>query len=143
LFFSFAKLKTENPTYETIKICKKEIIEGVALQNDSRRYYPKSATLAPLIGRVNHDGKGVSGIEGEFNPTLSGQNGIELLSFNQASQKAYFNSVAHKKLKHGNNITLTIDANIQFHAYTAIKKSVEKHDADSGSTIILSPNVKF
>ncbi|CAC9556034.1 hypothetical protein [uncultured Gammaproteobacteria bacterium] len=136
----FAKLKTENPTYETIKICKKEIIEGVALQNDSRRYYPKSATLAPLIGRVNHDGKGVSGIEGEFNPTLSGQNGIELLSFNQASQKAYFNSVAHKKLKHGNNITLTIDANIQFHAYTAIKKSVEKHDADSGSTIILSPN---
>jgi cell division protein FtsI (penicillin-binding protein 3) len=45
----FAKLKTENPTYETIKICKKEIIEGVALQNDSRRYYPKSATLAPQL----------------------------------------------------------------------------------------------
>ena len=136
----FAKLKKDNPTYKTVKTCKQKRIEGVALQGDTRRYYPKSATLASLIGRVNHNGKGVSGIEGEFEPTLSGQNGIDFLSFNQASQSAYFNPVAHKKLKHGNNITLTIDANTQFHAYTAIKKSVEKHDANSGSAIILSPN---
>ncbi|MCS5586703.1 MAG: penicillin-binding transpeptidase domain-containing protein, partial [Gammaproteobacteria bacterium] len=48
--------------------------------------------------------------------------------------------VMTKKLKHGRNIGLTIDANIQYHAYAAIKKSVQYHDADSGSAIILAPN---
>lgn len=136
----FVKLKTDKPTYETVKVCKREKISGVALQDDTRRYYPKSASLAPLIGRVNYKRKGVSGIEGEFDSILSGQNGIKSLSFDQSSQGRYFNPVVHTKLKHGEDITLTIDANIQFHAYAAIKKSVEKHAADSGSAIILNPN---
>jgi hypothetical protein len=32
------------------------------------------------------------------------------------------------------------DTNLQFHAYAAIKKAVEKHEANSGSAIILKPN---
>lgn len=136
----FAKLKTNTPTYSTIKTCKQEYIKGVRLQTDARRYYPKSASLAPLIGRINHSKKGVSGIEGEFESTLAGQNGVVRLDLNQDSQGSYFNPVIHKTLKHGQDIQLTIDANLQFHAYAAVQKSVEKHDANSGSAIILKPN---
>lgn len=133
------KLSSDKATSSPITICKMEEIHGVRLQTDTRRYYPKSASLAPLIGRVNHNGKGASGIEGEFESTLSGQNGVKSLGFNQNSQGGYFNPVTQIELKHGENITLTIDANIQYYAYSAIKKSVEKHDADSGSAVILNP----
>ncbi|RUM76887.1 MAG: penicillin-binding protein 2, partial [Candidatus Thioglobus sp.] len=136
----FAQLKESKTTYKTVEICKKRKIDGVRLQADTQRYYPKSASLAPLLGRVNHDKQGVSGIEAEFNTTLTGENGITQLSFNQDSQGSYFNPLIVNQLKHGQNITLTIDANIQFHTYTAIKKSVEFHDANSGSAIILAPN---
>lgn len=121
-------------------ICKNEKINGVRYQEDTRRYYPKSASLAPLIGRVNHDKIGISGIEGEFEPTLSGQNGTQSMRFNRTSPTRYFNPTTEIALKHGKNITLTIDANIQFHTYTALKKSVDKHQANSGSAIILNQN---
>ncbi|KAA0440370.1 MAG: penicillin-binding protein 2 [Candidatus Thioglobus sp.] len=117
------------------KICKMEKIKGVHLQTDNRRYYPKSAQLAPLIGRVNRDKIGTSGIEGEFNPTLAGQNGTQFLRF---ENKAYFNPATQKAHKNGDDISLTIDADIQHYAYSAIKKSVQKHAADSASAIVLN-----
>jgi len=93
-----------------------------------------------LLGRINHDKQGASGIEREFEHILAGQNGILQLNFDQESQGSYFNPVMTKKVKHGENIELTIDSNIQYHAYAAIKKSVTYHNADSGSAIILAPN---
>jgi cell division protein FtsI (penicillin-binding protein 3) len=57
------------------------------------------------------------------------------LGFNSDSQGAYFNPIVHKALKHGQDIQLTIDTNVQFHAYAAIKKAVEKHEANSGSAM--------
>ena len=134
------KLKENKPTFKSVETCKKRKINGVRLQADTRRYYPKSASLAPLIGRIGHDKKGASGIEREFETTLAGQNGVTHLVFNQDSQGSYFNPTTTNDLKHGQDITLTIDVNIQFHAYAAIKKSVEFHDANSGSAIILAPN---
>ncbi|SMN13895.1 Cell division protein FtsI [Peptidoglycan synthetase] [Bathymodiolus heckerae thiotrophic gill symbiont] len=136
----FVKLKTHKPTYSLVKTCRTERIRGVRLQTDTRRYYPKSASLAPLIGRINRNKKGISGIEGEFESALAGQDGVVYLNFNQDSQASYFNPVVHKSLKHGQDVQLTIDADIQFHAYAAVKKSVNKHNADSGSAIILKPN---
>jgi len=82
----------------------------------------------------------VSGIEGEFETILAGEAGVTELSLDQDFQGSYFNPLIVNQLEHGQNIELTIDANIQFHAYAAIKKSVEFHNATSGSAIILAPN---
>ncbi|HIC40266.1 MAG TPA: penicillin-binding protein 2, partial [Piscirickettsiaceae bacterium] len=136
----FTKLKEVKTTYQTVEVCRKESIKGVALEADTRRYYPKSASLAPLLGRVNHDKIGESGIEREYESMLAGHDGTSQLSLDQDSQGSYFNPSVVSPLKHGQDIELTIDANIQFHAYDAIKKSVEHHEADSGSAIILAPN---
>lgn len=133
-------LKENKPIYVSYEDCNKRKISGVALQTEMQRYYPKSASLSPLLGRVNHDKQGVSGIEGDFNHTLAGKNGLTQLSYEKKSQGSYFNPMTINPLKHGQDIKLTIDANIQFHAYAAIKKSVEFHDANSGSAIILAPN---
>ncbi len=136
----FAQLTESQATDRIVEICQRQKISGVRLQTETQRYYPKSASLAPLLGRVNHDKQGVGGIEGEFEAALSGKNGVTQLSLNQDSQGSYFNPLIVSKLEHGQNIALTIDAGIQYHAYAAIKKSVEKHQADSGSAIILAPN---
>lgn len=122
--------------------CKKERIKRFAfdIQQDSQRYYPKSASLAPLLGRVNSTNKGRSGIEGEFENVLAGKNGKSHLNYINNHNKAYFNPQIEHELRHGGDIELTIDTDIQYHAYAAIKKSVLKHEADSGSAIILAPN---
>ncbi|MBE8189926.1 MAG: penicillin-binding protein 2, partial [Candidatus Thioglobus sp.] len=113
-----ASIKPEQKSHKKITKCRREVVQGVALQEDSLRYYPKSAALAPLLGRVNNHKKGISGIEGEFEAILKGQNGNSQLNFNANSHGSYFNPVSKKPLKHGQDIVLTIDANIQFYAYS-------------------------
>lgn len=136
----FAKIKEDKPTYSTTQACKIERIKGVRLQTYIHRYYPKSSAFAPLISIVNRDKKGISGLEGEFEPILAGQDSVAHLSFNPKTQRSYFNPVVQQTLKHGQDIKLTIDADIQFHAYAAIKKAVKERQADSGSAIVLQPN---
>lgn len=125
---------------QVTKCSNKRIGQSVVLQQDTQRYYPKSASMAPLLGRVNSQNKGGSGIEKEFEETLSGSNGKAYLNFTNNNDKAYFNPQVDTELHHGQNIELTIDSDIQYHAYAAIKKSVLKHEADSGSAIILFAN---
>jgi cell division protein FtsI (penicillin-binding protein 3) len=136
---NMARLQDVVGEKKTILKCRKERIgQAVTLQQDSQRYYPKSASIAPLLGRVNAKNQGGSGIEAEFENILSGVNGKSHLNFN--ADKAYFSPQITNTLHHGENIELTIDMDIQYQAYTAIKKSVLKHDANSGSAIVLSPN---
>jgi len=40
------------------KCRKRRVGQGVVLQQDTQRYYPKSASMAPLLGRVNAENKG-------------------------------------------------------------------------------------
>jgi cell division protein FtsI (penicillin-binding protein 3) len=133
-------LQKTKTTHTLVKQCKRARIAGVALQQDTKRYYPKAASLAPLLGRVNANKKGSSGIEGEFENSLAGRDGQSLINFKAHTNKAYFNSKTTTQRQQGQNIMLTIDADIQYHAYEAIKKSVQKHEADSGSAIVLAPN---
>ncbi len=124
---------------KSITKCRKERIgQALALQQDTQRYYPKSASMAPLLGRVNAKNIGGSGIESEFENILAGKNGKAYLNFK--NDQAYFNPQVKTDLNHGQNIELTIDTDIQYHAYAAIKKSILKHEADSGSAIILAAN---
>ncbi len=133
-------LQKTKTTHTLVKQCKRARIAGVALQQDTKRYYPKAASLAPLLGRVNANKKGISGIEGEFENSLAGRDGQSLINFKAHTNKAYFNAKTITQRQQGQNIMLTIDADIQYHTYEAIKKSVQKHEADSGSAIVLAPN---
>jgi cell division protein FtsI (penicillin-binding protein 3) len=127
----------------TLKCNKRKIGYGISLQDQKNRYYPKSNMLAPLIGRVilgdknKKDKVVISGIESSFNATLSGVNGQTSLTHKYA--KNYFSEAVTTPLKNGKNIHLTIDSNIQYQAYRALKKSVLARQADSGSAIILNP----
>lgn len=131
----------DKDNYQMVERCKKRSVgQGVVLRDDERRYYPKSASMGPLIGFIDVNNRGVSGIESEFDHVLSGQDGIVSYQYDGNEKNAFFNPRTIQKLRHGDSIKLTIDTDIQFHAYQAIKHSVEKHDANSGSAIVLAPN---
>ena len=120
--------------------CDKEKISGVYLQSSTFRYYPKGESMSPLLGRTNKDNIGAFGIESEFDYLLSGTDGEAKISANKDSSNIYYQTEASQTLQHGEDIKLTIDSDIQFHVYNAIKESAEFHLADSASAIVLSPN---
>ena len=120
--------------------CVKQVVSGVAVQSSRFRYYPKTKSIAPLLGRTNNNNIGVFGIEAEFDRYLAGVNGIKIMKDNKPNSNIYHQAETAQELKNGEDIELTIDADIQFHVYNAIKESAEFHEADSASAIVLSPN---
>ena len=124
---------------EKIK-CVKQVVSGVAIQPSGFRYYPKTESIAPLLGRTNNNNIGVFGIEAEFDRYLAGVNGIKIMKDDKSNSNIYHQAEIVREPKNGENVKLTIDADIQFHVYNAIKESAEFHEADSASAIVLSPN---
>ncbi len=120
--------------------CVKQVVSGVAIQSSGFRYYPKTKSTAPLLGRTNKNNIGVFGIEAEFDRYLAGVNGIKIMKDNKSNSNIYHQAEIVREPKNGENVKLTIDADIQFHVYNAIKESAEFHEADSASAIVLSPN---
>ena len=120
--------------------CGKQFVSGVAIQSSGFRYYPKTKSTAPLLGRTNNNNIGVFGIEAEFDRYLAGTNGEKIIKDNKSNSNIYHQTEIVQELKNGEDIKLTIDADIQFHVYNAIKESAEFHEADSASAIVLSPN---
>ena len=123
------------------EICRSnKSIAGVEIEPSGFRYYPKTESIAALLGRTNNKNIGVFGIEAEFDRYLAGVNGIKIMNDNKPNSNIYYQAEIVREPKNGENVKLTIDADIQFHVYNSIKESAEFHDADSASAIVLSPN---
>jgi cell division protein FtsI (penicillin-binding protein 3) len=120
--------------------CARQRIAGVAIESGGFRYYPKKDSIAPLIGKTNSENIGVFGIESEYDQYLAGINGVKRLADNKDNSNIYYDAEMIKKFKQGEDLKLTIDSDIQFHVFNAIKEQAEFHDADSAAAIVLSPN---
>ncbi len=123
-----------------INKCAKQRIAGVAIESGGFRYYPKKDSIAPLIGKTNSENIGVFGIESEYDQYLAGINGVKRLADNKDNSNIYYDAEMIKKFKQGEDLKLTIDSDIQFHVFNAIKEQAEFHEADSAAAIVLSPN---
>ena len=123
-----------------VENCSPQSIAGVAIQSSSFRYYPKKDSIAPLLGKTDIENIGVFGIESEYDQYLAGSNGIKRLADNKSDSNIYYDAALIREFKEGNDLSLTIDSDIQFHVYNAIKEQAEFHEADSAAAIVLSPN---
>ena len=123
-----------------VENCSPQSIAGVAIQSSSFRYYPKKDSIAPLLGKTDIENIGVFGIESEYDQYLAGINGIKRLADNKSDSNIYYDAALIREFKEGKDLSLTIDSDIQFHVYNAIKEQAEFHEADSAAAIVLSPN---
>ena len=129
-------------TRESIEVikCSRQKIAGVAIESSGFRYYPKKDSIAPLIGKLNSENIGVFGVEAEYDRYLAGVNGVKRIADNKDNSNIYYDAEIIKNFEAGENLALTIDSDIQFHVFNAIKEQAEFHEADSAAAIVLSPN---
>lgn len=123
---------------------KKSKIQGIAIDQETTRYYPEGEYLAQVLGFIGYTNKGddkvgLYGLEKYFNKDLAGQAGSVS---GEADLHGNWISGSDRNLvqqKDGASLVLTIDRSIQFKAETVLKDTVEKHGADSGSIIVADP----
>jgi len=111
-------------------------IKGISANKVYKRFYPENGPVAHVVGFTGSDGVGQEGIEMLMNKILAGEKGKIINRIDK--NRRVIGEVQQIKLpKDGEDIRLTIDLRLQNEAYIALRKAVEKHEAVSGSAVLL------
>jgi cell division protein FtsI (penicillin-binding protein 3) len=113
-------------------------IGGFVPERSFIRDYPSGPLTASLVGIINDQGVGASGIESSLNPMLSGVNGKYLYANGRGSIIPGSQQV-QVEAKSGTSIRLTIDRDVQWVAQNAINQAVTSSRAQSGTVVVMDP----
>ena len=131
--FVYLKRQVSVDLAEQIKKLK---IPGIHQQAEMRRSYPEGGVTAHIVGFTNIEDHGIEGMELAYDSELSGQPGSRRVIKDRLGRivedvKAVVPPVD------GQDLSLSIDAGMQFDAYSALKKALEEHQAKSGAAIVV------
>lgn len=112
---------------------------AAAFRLTPNRVYPQGRTASQIIGYINIDGEGLSGIEKEFGSYLTGQDGWEFIYKDAKQKRSFGTDLIKKEPIAGNSVVLTIDDTFQAIAEDELARAVEKWKAQKGVVIIMEP----
>lgn len=135
--------KVENDVIQELEAWMKEndIYSGINIDEDTKRYYPYDNLASNLIGFCGTDNQGLWGLEAKWNDILTGTPGKVTSAQDAVQDLIPYEDETYIAPQNGNNITLTIDANIQAIAEKYLKQACEENECqEGGNVIIMDPN---
>ena len=114
-------------------------IPGLGFQNEPKRLYPNDAIGASVLGFVNDNGVGVTGIEGYYDAQLRGTDGRLVVERDPADRDLAVGLREAVPPRNGVDLTLTIDLVAQTAAERELAAAMKKEHAASGSVLVVDP----
>ena len=112
---------------------------GVKVDEDYKREYPYDDLASKVLGFTGGDNQGIIGLETVYDDYLQGQDGTILTTTDARGVKV--DNIGEERIEPvaGNNLRLSLDANIQLFAAQAAEKAYLQKDADSVSILVMNP----
>lgn len=114
-------------------------LPGTVVYETSSRIYPFNETLAQVLGFVNIDSNGLSGVELTYNDYLKGQDGWTILQKDATGRSVMPIESATRAPVPGADVILTIDYLLQTIAEEELTAAIEKYHAKGGSVVVVNP----
>ncbi len=112
-------------------------LKGVYFQKEFKRFYPNGDLAAQMLGYVGTDDNGLGGLELRFDDDMHGIAGHMLTALD--AKRHALSSVETQPMP-GENLVLSIDANIQYIAERALDAQMEKMKALHGTVVVQDPH---
>jgi cell division protein FtsI (penicillin-binding protein 3) len=122
---------------ETSKRVKELNLKGIYIQKEFKRFYPNGDLAAHVLGYVGTDDDGLGGLERQFDDELHGTPGHMLTALDA---KRHVRGSEESDPMPGENLVLSIDANIQYMAERALDAQVAKTKALHGTVVVQDPH---
>ncbi len=112
---------------------------GLIITENGERIYPHDNVASHILGFTNSDGLGISGLELQFDSVLRGVPGYMILKRDLKRDLHAGAELPSFPSKDGNNLTLTIDLNLQSIVEYELAQGIANFSADAGSVIVMNP----
>lgn len=112
---------------------------GIKVDEDYKREYPFDELGSKVLGFTGGDNQGIIGLETVYDKELQGTDGTILTTTDARGVEV--DNIGEERVEPiaGNNLRLTMDANIQKFAEQAAQKAFIQKEADSVSILVMNP----
>jgi cell division protein FtsI (penicillin-binding protein 3) len=115
-------------------------LPGIHLTGEFQRFYPYRALARPIIGGLSPDGPvGAAGLELSLDSILTGEPGEAVLLKDRAGRRYDSPSRLVREPVPGNDVVLTLDAELQEIAERGLDDALVEMKADGGDVVFLDP----
>lgn len=114
-------------------------IRGLILEEEYRRTYNFGSLAAHVLGYMNYNMEGISGLEQRYNRFLKGEDGIQQVRKDRLNSIYAYVGAPRKHPKQGYSLLTTLDAQIQAIAEEELENGIRRHHAKQGTVIIMNP----
>jgi cell division protein FtsI (penicillin-binding protein 3) len=115
-------------------------MSGVVKINEPVRLYHYDEFASQIIGGVNSQNAGISGVEKEFDPVLKGTDGFVVMQKDGLGRRRPSTDYPRQEPVNGHSVHLTIDFTDQSIAEEELKKGVQRSKAEAGLVVMLKPS---
>lgn len=116
-------------------------VEGIHLSRDFQRFYPSRSLARPIIGGLSADRPtGAAGLELSLDSILTGVPGEAVLLKDRAGRRYDSPARLVRNPIAGNDVVLTIDAELQEIAERGLDDALSRMRAEGGDVVFLDPN---
>lgn len=111
-------------------------LPGIGQDKEYRRYYPSGEMTAHIVGFTGVDDKGLEGVELAFQSQLLGHPGSRSVIKDRRGQIVE-DVGSIKPPQDGKDIRLSLDAKVQYLAYSQLKQAVTDFKAKAGGAVVI------
>ena len=123
------------------EVAKVDALNEPALRIDNaiHRYYPNGETAAHVLGFVNIDNEGQTGIELAQQKKIAGKPGKQIVQVMGGARRTRLSSRVLEQPTTGATVELTIDKQLQFMVERELQAAVTALRAEGGTVIVMDP----
>ena len=88
-------------------------LRGVMCEPEPQRFYPNEERLGHVLGFLNHEGRGIQGVEMMMEPYLRGEDGFIYTERDRTGREIVAYRGHERPAKHGMTVKLTVDMALQ------------------------------
>jgi cell division protein FtsI (penicillin-binding protein 3) len=114
-------------------------LPGIGLQEESERFRPNGALADSVLGSVDVDNIGVSGLELEMDEELKGTPGEVLIERGPDGRTIAVGERRLTPAHPGNDMVLTIDRSLQYSVERALADQIVASSALGGTVVVMDP----
>ena len=110
---------------------------GIFSEKEKLRAYPGGKLAANLLGYVNGTGKGVAGLEQEYDKILTGTDGSSTYEVSPTGQRIPMADSTVTEMVPGQDVKTTIDRDLQWYADQRLSDAVRDSSSDWGLAVTM------
>ena len=116
------------------------IMTGINIDEDTKRYYPNNNLASQIIGFCGSDNQGLDGIEAKYDEILSGKKGSIKRHTDAKGGEIGTEGENYVAAVDGNDLILTIDMNIQSIIEKYLQEAcIDNACTDGGNIVVMNP----